>query len=195
MILATAISSPTIANVISFVGEGAVLKVFSGNVPVACEDSPGPMLARVKLPVTWLTSGGAKVGAWVEPDVDATGDATYFRIYDSGETTCGLQGTVGDPEMLLDSTNFQAGADFSVVKFLLSVTGGVMSCSARGQSIYRSLVQSMVREWGGPFALIFYRTLLRDLKLLMSIPASRTAYLQCQDGSMLTTQSGVPFQL
>ena len=192
MILATAIANGSVADVIALVGASAVFKIYAGAVPASCELAPGALLARIALPAVWLSIAGQKVGTWLETSGDGTGTATYFRVYDATEATCGLQGLVGT-ELLLDSPDLVAGADFCVTRFSLTGTGESMTCRARGRSLYRRLVRSMYREVGSTYALVKYRLLLRDLKAAMSIPVSDADYLYAQDGDVLTTQSGVPF--
>ncbi len=71
-------------------------------------------------------SGGskAKSGTWTDSSADATGTAGHFRIYDSGGTTCHIQGTVtatgGGGDMTVDSTSFTAGQSFTVNTFTLT---------------------------------------------------------------------------
>ena len=56
-----------------------------------------------------MASGGtkAKSGTWSDTSADAAGTAGHFRIYDSGGTVCGLQGSVtatgGGGDMTLDN--------------------------------------------------------------------------------------------
>jgi hypothetical protein len=195
MILATAINGASLDQLLSFIGPSAVLKVYAGPVPANCETGPGVLLARLALPIIWLTPAGAKVGEWRAPGVAGTGNASYFRIYDATEARCGLQGLVG-PELQLDSPCFVAGSDFAISRFRLTdASGGSIACRASGQSLFRRLIREMCRESGGTHGLVLYRTLIRDLRTSRDIPASDTAYLLAQDGSVLTTQGGVPFQV
>ncbi len=194
MIVATVIRGAALAQVLDFVGRSAVLKIHAGPVPANCEATPGALLARLALPTVWLTPAGMKVGEWREASADGTGVASYFRIYTTDEATCALQGVVG-AELRLDSPDFVAGEDFTISRFRLTVAGdGSISCSARGQSFYRRLIRELCRQSGAQ-ALVTYRSLIRDLKTSISIPVSDTEYLLTQEGDVLTTQGGVPFQL
>jgi hypothetical protein len=71
-------------------------------------------------------SGGTKAmaGTWQDTSADATGTAAHFRIYDSGGTVCGVQGTVtatgGGGDMTVDSTSFTAAQSFSITSFTLT---------------------------------------------------------------------------
>lgn len=111
------------------VGASAVLKIWSGSVPANCAAADsGTTLATCNLPATWMSaaSGGSasKSGTWEDSSADATGTAGHFRIYDSGVTTCHMQGTVtatgGGGDMTVDSTSFTAGQSFTVVTFTLT---------------------------------------------------------------------------
>jgi hypothetical protein len=71
-------------------------------------------------------SGGAKAksGTWQDTSADATGTAAHFRIYDSGGTVCGLQGSVtitgGGGDMTVDNTSFAAAQSFTISTFTLT---------------------------------------------------------------------------
>ena len=64
----------------------------------------------------------AKSGTWQDTSADATGTAAHFRIYDSGGTVCGLQGTVGvgSGDLQVDSTSFTSGQSFSITGFTIT---------------------------------------------------------------------------
>ena len=68
-------------------------------------------------------SGGtkSKSGTWQDASADAAGTAGYYRIYDSGETTCHEQGTVtatgGGGDMTVDNTVFAFGETVTVTSF------------------------------------------------------------------------------
>lgn len=113
------------------IGPDAILKVWSGGKPATCAlaDS-GVALAIVQLPSDWMNAAasGSKsmAGTWQDISAEANGTAGYFRIYDSGGTICGIQGTVGisAADMIIDSINFTAGQPFSVTSFTLNDNNG-----------------------------------------------------------------------
>ena len=109
------------------IGATAVLKIRSGSVPADCATADtGTVLATLTLPSDWMAaaSGGskAKSGTWQDTSADATGTAAHFRIYDSGGTVCGLQGTVGvgSGDLQVDSVSFIAGQSFSITGFTIT---------------------------------------------------------------------------
>lgn len=113
----------------STIGTSPILKVRTGSVPANCAASDtGTVLATVTLPSDWMAaaSGGSKAlsGTWQDASADNTGTAGHFRIYDSGGSTCHIQGTVGTSgtDMVVDSTSFTAGQSFTVTGF--TITGG-----------------------------------------------------------------------
>jgi hypothetical protein len=69
-------------------------------------------------------SGGtkAKSGTWEDLSADNTGVAGHFRVYDSGVTTCHMQGTVGTSgtDMTVNSTSFTSGQPFTINTFTLT---------------------------------------------------------------------------
>jgi hypothetical protein len=108
-------------------GASAVLKIFTGSPPVNCAAADsGTVLATINLPSDWMAaaSGGskAKSGTWEDLSADNTGTAGHFRVYDSGATTCHIQGTVGTSgtDMTVNSTSFTAGQSVTVNSFTLT---------------------------------------------------------------------------
>jgi len=66
----------------------------------------------------------AKSGTWSDVAADNTGTAQYFRVYDSGVTTCSIQGTVtasgGGGDLQFDTTSFIAGGTVTVTGFTIT---------------------------------------------------------------------------
>ena len=88
------------------IGTSPVLKLFSGAEPANCAAAdPSGLLATITLPSTWMAaaSGGvkAKSGTW-SGSASAGGTIASWRIYDSGGTTCHMQGNTTD--MTFDNT-------------------------------------------------------------------------------------------
>jgi len=111
------------------IGTSPIMRIRTGSVPANCAASDtGTVLATLNLPSDWMAaaSGGSKAlsGTWQDASADATGIAAHFRIYDSGGTTCHMQGTVGTSgtDMTVSSTSFTAGQTFNVTGF--TITGG-----------------------------------------------------------------------
>jgi len=113
------------------IGTSPVLKIRSGAAPANCAAADtGTVLATITLPSDWLAAASAgvksKSGTWEDASADATGTAAHWRIYDSGVTTCHLQGTVtatsGGGDMEVSNTSFATGQDFLITSF--AFTGG-----------------------------------------------------------------------
>jgi hypothetical protein len=73
-------------------------------------------------------SGGTKTIAGLWQVVAAgTGTAGHFRLYATGGTVCGQQGTVtgtgGGGDMTVDNTSFAPGQTVTVVTFTLTAPG------------------------------------------------------------------------
>ena len=110
----------------SGIGTAPILKIRSGSAPAnpAAADS-GTVLATMTLPSDWMAaaSGGVKAisGTWQDTSADAAGTAGHFRIYDSGGTTCHIQGTVtatgGGGDMTLDNAVLAVGQQITVTSF------------------------------------------------------------------------------
>jgi hypothetical protein len=111
------------------IGTAPILKIRTGAPPAnpATADS-GTVLASMTLPSDWLTNpaDGTKAlsGTWEDTSADNTGTAGHFRIYDSGGTTCHIQGTVtatgGGGDMTLDNTSIASAQDVKVTSFTLT---------------------------------------------------------------------------
>lgn len=110
------------------VGVSAKLNIYSGSPPANCAAADtGTLLATLSLPSDWMAnaSAGAKaqVGSWTGSG-SAAGTAGYFRIKDSANTTCHMQGTVtltgGGGDMTMDNTNITSGQSITVNSFNLT---------------------------------------------------------------------------
>jgi hypothetical protein len=84
------------------VGVSPILRLRTGAPPAnpAAADT-GTVLATLNLPSDWLTASASGVvsknGTWQDASADASGMAQHYRIYDSGGSTCRLQGLISQP--------------------------------------------------------------------------------------------------
>lgn len=113
----------------STIGTSAQLIFFSGAQPANCATADsGTVLATMTLPSDWMSaaSGGSKalLGTWQDTSADATGTLGYWRIKDSGGTTCHLQGSVtatgGGGDITVASTSLTATQPFQITSFTLN---------------------------------------------------------------------------
>lgn len=125
--LSTTVRNARLDAIETAVGASAIMRIRTGGVPANCGTADsGTVLATLNLPSDWLAaaSGGSKAlaGTWQDASADATGTAAHFRIYDSGGSTCHIQGTVGTSasDLIVDSTSFTAGQQFTVTAFTLT---------------------------------------------------------------------------
>jgi hypothetical protein len=111
------------------IGAAAILKIRTGAPPANCAAADsGTVLASLTLPSDWLANAasGSKAlsGTWEDTSADSTGTAAHFRIYDSGGTVCGLQGTVtatgGGGDLTLDNTSIASAQDVKITAFSLT---------------------------------------------------------------------------
>ena len=107
----------------STIGTSAKLRVYSGSAPANCAAAAtGTMLVELSLPSDWMAAASsgtkAKTGTWSGTGA-AAGTAGYFRIWDSGVTTCGVQGTVGQGsgDLSLDNTSIAIGQTVTINTF------------------------------------------------------------------------------
>ncbi len=125
--LSVAVRNARLDAIETTIGATAVLKIRSGSVPADCATADaGTVLATLTLPSDWMAAASsgskAKSGTWQDTSADATGTAAHFRIYDSGGTVCGLQGTVGvgTGDLQVDSTSFTIAQSFTITGFTLT---------------------------------------------------------------------------
>lgn len=110
------------------VGVSAKLDIYSGSPPANCAAADtGTLLATLALPSDWMAnaSGGTKAlaGSWTGVGA-AAGNAGYFRIKDTANTTCHMQGTVtatgGGGDMTMDNINIAVAQAITVNSFNLT---------------------------------------------------------------------------
>lgn len=109
------------------VGASAIMRIRTGAPPASCAAADtGTVLATLNLPADWMAAAaagqGAKLGTWEDTSADAGGTAGHYRVYDSGGTTCHIQGTVAQSggDMNVSNTNFAAGQPFTVNTFTIA---------------------------------------------------------------------------
>ncbi len=127
--LSTAVRNARLDAIESTISTSAILKIRTGAQPATCATADsGTVLATLTLPSDWMAAASsgskAKSGTWQDTSADATGTAAHFRIYDSGGTTCHLQGTVtatgGGGDLTVDNTSFASGQSFTINSFTLT---------------------------------------------------------------------------
>lgn len=127
--LSTAVRNARLDQIESTIGISAVMKIRTGSPPASCATADsGTVVATLSLPSDWMAaaSSGQKAmsGTWQDSSADAAGTAGHFRVYDSGGTTCHMQGTItatgGGGDMELDNTVLAAGQQFQVTSFTLN---------------------------------------------------------------------------
>lgn len=125
----TGVRNAKLDTVESTIGTSAHLVFLTGSVPANCAAAEtGTRVAVLTLPSDWLAAASsgskAKSGTWQDTSADNAGTISYFRIYDSGETTCHVQGTVtitgGGGDMTLDAVAVLAGQTVTVTTFTLT---------------------------------------------------------------------------
>ena len=127
--LSTSVRNAMLDAIESTIGTSAILKIRTGSPPADCGTADsGTVLATLGLPSDWMAnaSSGAKAksGTWEDASADNTGTAGHFRVYDSGGTTCHIQGTVtatgGGGDMTLDNVSISSAQDVVVTAFTLT---------------------------------------------------------------------------
>lgn len=127
--LSTTVRNARLDTVESTIGTSAILRIRTGAAPANCATADsGTVLAEMTLPSDWMAaaSGGSKAlsGTWQDASANAAGTAAHFRIYDSGGTTCHIQGTVtataGGGDMELNNTSIAIGQTVTITSFTLT---------------------------------------------------------------------------
>lgn len=86
------------------------------------------LLAEMTLPSNWMAdaASGAKAlaGTWQDTSANNTGTADFWRIYDSGGSTCHMQGTAtatgGGGDLELDNASIASGQQVTITAFTLT---------------------------------------------------------------------------
>ena len=127
--LSTTVRNARLDTIESTIGTSAILRIRSGSVPANCAAADaGTVLATLNLPSDWMAaaSSGSKAlsGTWQDTSADNNGTAAHFRVYDSGGSTCHIQGTVtatgGGGDMTLDNTLINSGQSVTITSFTLT---------------------------------------------------------------------------
>lgn len=127
--LSVAVRNARLDAIETSIGTSAILRIRSGAQPATCATADsGTVLATLNLPTDWMAaaSSGSKaiLGTWQDLSADATGTAGHFRIYDSGGTVCGIQGSItatgGGGDMTLDNTSIASGQTVTITSFTLT---------------------------------------------------------------------------
>lgn len=127
--LSTTVRNARLDTIESTIGTSAILRIRTGAAPANCAAADsGTILAALTLPSDWMAaaSSGSKAlsGTWQDASADNAGTAAHFRIYDSGGTTCHIQGTVtatgGGGDLTLDNTSIAAGQSITITSFTLT---------------------------------------------------------------------------
>lgn len=113
----------------SEIGTAPILRIYTGSAPTNTTDAAtGTLLAEMTLPSDWMAAAStgtkAKSGTWEDASANASGVAGYFRIYNSGDTICHIQGTAGEstdsPDLVLDNKDINATQSVTVSTFTLT---------------------------------------------------------------------------
>lgn len=127
--LSTTVRNARLDAVETAIGTAPILKIRTGAAPANCAAADsGTVLATMTLPSDWMSaaSGGVKAlsGTWQDAAADAAGTAAHYRIYDSGGTTCHIQGSVtatgGGGDMTLDNTVLAVGQLVTITSYNLT---------------------------------------------------------------------------
>jgi len=109
------------------IGTAPILKLRTGAQPANCAAADsGTVLCSITLPSDWLAAAAsgakAKSGTWQGTASGGGGTIAHFRIYDSGGSTCHLQGSVGlaSGDLQLDNNVVADGQTITVTSFTLT---------------------------------------------------------------------------
>lgn len=125
--LSTAVRNARLDAIETTISTSAIMRIRSGAAPANCAAADsGTVLATLNLPSDWLAAAASgvksKSGTWQDASADAAGTAAHFRIYDSGGSTCHMQGTVGTSgsDINVDSVLLTEGQTFTITGFDLT---------------------------------------------------------------------------
>lgn len=127
----TAVRNARLDVIETTLGTTPILRIYdlTAGAPANCGAAiTGGTLATMNLPSDWMAaaSGGAKAlsGTWTDGTADAAGTADFFRIYDSGDSACHLQGTVtatgGGGDLTLDNAVIASAQVVTITTFTIT---------------------------------------------------------------------------
>ncbi len=127
--LSMAVQNAMLDAIETTIGTSAIVRIRTGAPPAnpAAADT-GTVLATFNLAPDWAAaaSSGSKAfnGTPIEDaSADNTGTAGHYRVYDSGSTTCHMQGTVGTSgsDMIIDNTSITSGQTVQITSWALNM--------------------------------------------------------------------------
>lgn len=125
----TAVRNARLDSIETTIGTGAVVKIRTGTPPADCAAADsGTALIEFTLASDYMddAASGSKdfSNTPVEVTADATGTAGHYRVYNSAETVCHMQGTVGESgtDMIIDNTSINSGQTTRISSW--SITDG-----------------------------------------------------------------------
>jgi hypothetical protein len=123
--LSVAVRNARLDQIETVIGASPFLDFRTGAQPADCAQADaGTELEHMGLPADWMAAAAAgvkgKLGTW-QDTADAAGVAGHFRLKESGDTTCHMQGSItgtgGGGDMELDNVNIAAGQTITVTQF------------------------------------------------------------------------------
>jgi len=119
------------------IGTSAIVRIRTGAPPATCATADsGTVLATMNLPVDYFAPASAgsmaRLGTWSDTAADAAGTAAHFRMYESGGTVCGMQGTCG--QSVIIATSALTAANGNVLTFA-ATTGVVVGMNVSGTGV------------------------------------------------------------
>ena len=126
--LSVAVRNARLDAIETTVGVTPYLDIRTGAQPANCAAADsGTELEHMALPSDWMNAAASgqktKAGTWSGTG-DAAGTAAHFRVKDSGDTTCHMQGSItatsGGGDMELDNTSIASGQTITVNTFTLT---------------------------------------------------------------------------
>jgi hypothetical protein len=125
--LGTTVRNARLDAIESTISTAAILKLRTGSAPANCGTADsGTVLCSMTLPSDWMAAAAsgakAKSGTWSGTAIGGGGTIAHFRIYDSGGSTCHIQGTVGlgSGDLSLDNNVVADGQTITVTAFTLT---------------------------------------------------------------------------
>jgi len=116
---------------VSSIGSNALFRVYTGVIPLTCATalSGNTVLGELPCSATFApaASGGVLTVNAITTDAsaDATGTATFFRLFRSNGTTVEVQGTVGTSgaDLNMNTVDFTVGGAISITSAVWTAPG------------------------------------------------------------------------
>ena len=129
--LSVAVRNAMLDAIETTIGTSAIVRFRSGAQPADCAaGDSGTVIATFNLASDWMAAASAGSKAFsgtpiTDASADAAGTLGHYRVYDSGGTVCGMQGSVGTgaDDIVVDNDSVALGQEVRITAWTIDMSG------------------------------------------------------------------------